>query len=245
MLDITNTSHETFKKQLQIQEKSGNIEKNLWKKVYKYVPVLRYIPGILLVWVWNSLSMNACHKESDIDLFIVTKKNRLWSVRVLVTIYFSLLWLRKTWKKHVGRFCLSFFITENAINFETIAIENDIYLYHRILYMKPIIDKKKAYENFIKTNSLWCNFSQREDIISHNKKYIQYSYQDTSRMLYICKPFWDVFEYILRSLFFRKTKKSFHKLWKPFWVIISNDMLKFHDKDTRKSISERIPAESQ
>ena len=132
--------------------------------------------------------MNACHKGSDIDLFIITQKNRIWTVRLLTTLYFSLIRLRKIRKKHAGKFCLSFFITENAINFESIAIQNDIYLYHWILYMKPIINKKDTYMKFIEANSLWCDFSKRENILSDNKKYIHYSSQNTPSLLYIFKP---------------------------------------------------------
>jgi hypothetical protein len=51
---------------------------------------------------------------------------------------------------------------------------------------------------------------------------------------------WDVCEKLFRKIFLPRTKKSFQKLWKPFWVIISDDILKFHDKDKRKEIRDTI-----
>jgi hypothetical protein len=32
----------------------------------------------------------------------------------------------------------------------------------------------------------------------------------------------------------RKTLKTYERLWKPWWVVISDTMLKFHDNDQRK-----------
>jgi hypothetical protein len=34
--------------------------------------------------------------------------------------------------------------------------------------------------------------------------------------------------------------QSYEKLWKPFWVIIQDGMLKFHDNDKRKYFSQKI-----
>jgi hypothetical protein len=47
-------------------------------------------------------------------------------------------------------------------------------------------------------------------------------------------------EKLLKSFFLPKTKKSFKKLWNPFWVIINDNMLKFHNDDKRKKISTKI-----
>ena len=96
--------------------------------------------------------MNACHKDSDIDLFIITRKNRLWSVRIFLTLILSILGQRKTTKKHAGKFCLSFFITEDALSLEHIAIENDVYLEYWVETLKPILNRNKCFEKFMKKN---------------------------------------------------------------------------------------------
>jgi hypothetical protein len=93
--------------------------------------------------------MNAAHKDSDIDLFIITKNNRIWTTRICFTLILTLLGQRKTTKKHAGKFCLSFFITENYLNLENIAIKNDIYLKYWIESLVPIINKNNAFEKFI------------------------------------------------------------------------------------------------
>jgi hypothetical protein len=47
-------------------------------------------------------------------------------------------------------------------------------------------------------------------------------------------------EKLLKKIFLKKTQKTYEKLNKPFWVIINDDMLKFHDKDIRKEISKKL-----
>jgi hypothetical protein len=239
MLKIPQTSHEAFQKLIGIKSQPWEVEKRLWKKVEKYIPPLKLIPGIRMIWVGNSLPMNACHQDSDIDLFIVTRKNRLWSVRIMTTIYFQILWLRKTSKHHAGRFCLSFFVTEDALDFQDIAIENDVYLYFWILYMKPIVDRDDTYEQFLTANTSWCDFDPYQDLLQNAQSRIEIQ-QNSHRFPQIFSRFWNIVELSLKYIFFPRTKKSFQQLWKPFGVIVSDDMLKFHNRDRREEISRKL-----
>lgn len=259
MLKFTPEQISKFKKLQKIKEKPWIIEKKLIEKTIKYVNYVKWIPGLKMIAIWNSVSMNSANDESDIDLFIITAPNRLWTVRILVTIIFQILLVRKTWKLHKERFCLSFFCTTNALNFEQIAIENDIYLYNRILYLKPILNYDNTYERFIKENSKWMNLPN--NVISSTKSWK--SFEELNKEIWKninihkkqipilkehCSQFqskWqsiilNFLEKLLKTIFLPKTKKAFIKLWKPFWVIINDDMLKFHDKDKRKKITNMI-----
>ncbi|MDF1682384.1 MAG: hypothetical protein P1U46_01060 [Patescibacteria group bacterium] len=55
--------------------------------------------------------MNCAKKESDIDLYIVTSDKSMWLNRIIITMIFEVLKVRKTDKKHKDMFCLSFFST--------------------------------------------------------------------------------------------------------------------------------------
>lgn len=225
--------YEIFKKQFKIKANPSKVDLFFLEKTRKYLNFIKWIPGIKMIWIWNSISMNAWKKNSDIDLFIITSKNRLWLVRILITFIFQILWVRKTEKKHAWRFCLSFFASENALNFSNFALENDIYLYFRTIYFKPILDFDNTYENFINQNKSWADFDNYTEIINQNKKNIKItwkSFWDKCRIL-------DIIEKILKKIFLIRTLKTYENLWKPFWVIINDYMLKFHDKDIRKKIS--------
>lgn len=225
-----------FKKYFKIKEKESKIEKQFYKKTEKYLKYIKWIPWILMIWVWNSISMNTATKKSDIDLYIVTKQNRLWFVRILISFIFQILWVRKTAKKHAGRFCLSFFSTKKWMDFSQFALKNDIYLYFWIIYFKPILNYDKTYENFIQINSKWANFSDYKDIFIKNKKYIKYK---KNIKKWKCKIL-DFFENIFKKFFLRKTIKNYKKLWKPFGIIINDEILKFHNKDVRKKIIKNL-----
>jgi len=225
-----------FKNHLNIKDSPSINEETLIQKTIKYLKYIKWVPWLQMVAIWNSVAMNSATKSSDIDLFIVSSPNRLWIVRVFITFIFQVLWVRKTKDKHKARFCLSFFCTTNALNLENIAIKNDIYLYFWIIYLKPILNYDNTYELFIEKNKKWCDFKNYYSIIENNKKYVVYK-KNTSK--YNCKLL-NLFENIIKSIFLSKTKKSFKTLWKPFWVIINDDILKFHNDDKRKVIRDNI-----
>lgn len=227
-------SHQRFQKYFDIKPSPWFYDEKYIQKTYKYFFYIKWLPWLQFVWIGNSISMNAASKESDIDLFVITTPHTLWFVRIFLTLYFSLLWVRKTNKKHSGRFCLSFFVTTAWLDFSSWRLENDIYLYFWILYLKPILSYNDTYEKFLIANNFWADLSLYEDFIWENKKFIKYSW--------IKKDFiflWKI-DNFLQKIFLPRTLWSFEKLKKPFWIIISKDILKFHNNDIRKQIIKEL-----
>lgn len=229
-------NHQKFKDYFWIQEKPWKWDSIYIKKAKKYIWYIKWIPWLRMIWVWNSTSMNYGTKESDIDLFIVTEKNRMRLVRILITLIFQILWIRKTNKKHAWRFCLSFFVTTDWLDFWNFALENDIYLYFWIIYFKPILDYNNTYDTFLEKNSKWADLSQYQDIIKENKKCIYYKKDRKKQQPYLLNSI----DTVCKKLFFPKTLKHYEKLWKPYGVIIGDDILKFHNNDQRKHITKHI-----
>lgn len=174
MQTFSQKEHEKFKKYFHIKDNLSEIDRAFLEKTKKYTHYIKWIPGIKMVAVWNSISMNAGTPESDIDLFIVTNKDTMWINRIVITFIFSILWVRKTDKKHAGMFCLSFFATTEWMNFKNWKIQDDIYLYFWIVYLKPILNYDNTYEHFLQINSTWADFSLYQDIIKYNKTFITY-----------------------------------------------------------------------
>ena len=227
---------ENFKKFMKMKDLHWEIEKKLIIKSTRYLKYIRWVPWLRMVAIWNSVAMNSANSNSDIDLFIVTSPNRLWTVRIFITLIFQILWVRKTKNKHAERFCLSFFASTNVLNFENIAIENDIYLYFWILYLRPILNYNNTYEKFLKENEKWCDFSSYDEILKTSSSLIYFEEKRKNNN----NIFLDFLEKILKSIFYPKTKKSQEKNWMLFWEIINNDMLKFHKEDKRKEIRDKI-----
>jgi hypothetical protein len=128
--------------------------------------------------------------------------------------------VRKTVSKHSGRFCLSFFATENALDFSSFAIENDVYLYFRILYFKPILNFDNTYENFIEANATWADFSLYQDIIEENKKGVKIKNSNSNKNkisnVRNTTGLHSLPEKLLKKIFLSRTLKTYEKLRKPF-----------------------------
>lgn len=234
----TEKQNSDFHTHFGIQAKPWVIEKSFYRRLNKYLIYIQWIPWLRMIWVGNSLSMNCAKSSSDIDLYIVTAPNRMWLVRIFITLIFQVLWVRKTPKHHAGRFCLSFFSTTDALDFWNFKIHNDIYLYFWILYFKPILDINNTYSHFINSNKSWANFSKYPEIIQENKKYIKCSKNISERNIF--SKIWDILDNFLKKTFLPKTLRHYEKIWKPYWVIINNNMLKFHNGDIRREIAEKI-----
>lgn len=232
MHSLSSQEREKIQKHLKVKAQRWIYEDVLWKKVRRYQKIFSYIPWVRALCVCNSLAMNACHLESDIDLFIIAERNRLWTARIYLTLLTTLLGLRKTKHKHAGTFCLSFFVSLDEKKFSHIAIENDIYFAYWYETLVPIINKNKSYELFLTENNLpmsWFEYTRTE-----------YIKKQEWLILKLLKSIWDIQETILKKIFLPKTLKSYEKLGKPFWVIITDSMLKFHNHDKRKKIRDTL-----
>lgn len=236
MQTFTKEEHQKFQKYFSIEKDPGIWDEIYLKKAQKYIPLLAKIPGILFVWVGNSTSMNAGSQESDIDLFIISQKNRLWTVRILTTLLFAFLGERKTQNNHAGKFCLSFFVDTAGMNFEHFAEKNDIYLSFWIVYLKPLLNINSTYESFLMINKRWTDLSLYEDILQANKKFLVIEKNNPKVPWF----FGNILEKILKKIFLPKTLKHFEKLQKPYGIRITNHVLKFHDNDIRKGLYEKI-----
>lgn len=236
MQNFTHTDYNNFLEYFWYEKTPTYWDQKYFEKTQKYAKIFSYIPGILFLGIGNSTVMNGGTQESDIDLFIITQKNRLWIVRILMTFLCAVLHVRKTSKHHAGRFCLSFFIDESAFNFEKIIEENDIYMYFWILTLKPIFDVNTTYEKFIQANTTWADFDNFQDFLQNNKNsWYKKLQKNISKNVLL-----DVIENILKKIFLKKTLKQYEKLWKPYGIIIKRNMLKFHNNDIRKWLYEEI-----
>jgi len=124
-----------------------------------------FFPSIRMVALCNSRAMDTHSENSDIDLFVVAKPGQIWTARFVMICITAILGIRiqnphglkKGSKEYIQRtknkFCLSFFITEDAMNLESIRIENDLYLDAWTQALVPLINKDKTLERFSAANS--------------------------------------------------------------------------------------------
>lgn len=211
-----------------------NTEKILWDRVLKYSFLFRFVPFLKAVFVCNSLSFGNVKDGSDIDIFVIASKNRLFITRFFITIFLHFFRVRRHGNKISGRFCLSFFVDESHLNLKDIALQNDIYLSFWIKKLVLVFSENFSHEILL-NNNLWIYDFVSKDIsplffakIKHKSFLI--------RFLENLFPnfFINFFEKFLKQRQINKARKSFSVLDKEkASIVISKNMLKFHNHDKR------------
>jgi len=117
-----------------------------------YVKLISLFPQIKLIGLSGSIAMMNAKNEDDIDLFIITKKNRLFTARFLATIIAFIMGLKRPigLKKASNKVCLNLFFDED--NLKVPKFKQTLFVGHEILQMKPIVNKDNVYERFLKAN---------------------------------------------------------------------------------------------
>jgi hypothetical protein len=107
--------------------------------INKYGWLYRSLPFVKEIYICNSISFNAVKKDSDIDLFIITKKRAIWRARFFSTLFFFVTGLKRSYKKKDKKFCLSFYITEDHKSLYNIMLpKTDIYLTYWLAHLIPL-----------------------------------------------------------------------------------------------------------
>lgn len=184
--------------------------------------ILKFIPWIKLVGISGGLALNNAAKGDDIDLFIITAKNRLWICRILTLGLLSLLGQRRKRQEKgreiAGKLCVNILLEEDKLEQES----KDIFVAHEVLQMRVLWQRDGIYTKYLSDNS-WAfrflpNWLRDGTKNSHNTKYI------------IHNTFFDIFE---------KLAKKF-QLWymeKPQGMErIEDGALYFHPQDCRLKV---------
>ena len=113
--------------------------------------ILQVLPQIKLIGVSGGLAVANADASDDIDFFIITSENQLWTTRLLSTALLSFSGLRRTPKSKslADKICLNMFIDERLLEIRP----HDLYLAHEVLQMMPLFERDNTYQKFIKVNS--------------------------------------------------------------------------------------------
>lgn len=216
-----------------------------YKIAIKTAHYLKFIPGIKLVAVCNSLAMGNVREASDIDFFIITAKDRIWLTRLLVTVMTQILGMRRYKGKVNNRVCLSFYITENNLDLEKVTLPVDPYFYYWLASLDPILDNR-CFDGFIGANA-WLkrylpNFFPKMPNTSRRTENSFWSGLINKMNSFWFYSFLGVWlENLARFIQLKKMSKNKNSLAKAddTRVIISETMLKFHETDRRREFLEK------
>jgi predicted nucleotidyltransferase len=127
------------------RRRSGNEKaKKLLKTADKVAVILSWFPFVRGIAVSGSLSKNYADEQSDIDLFIITSKNRLWLARTLMHGLKKLSFLVN--RQHL--FCMNYFVDEAGME----IVEKNIYTATEVATLLPLRGVN-AFHDFFQQNA--------------------------------------------------------------------------------------------
>lgn len=196
--------------------------------------ILSFVPFVEMIAICNDAAYFNAPAESDIDFFIVAKPKRIWTVRFLCVAALSIFNLWRHGKKIKNRICLSFFVTDDNLNIESFSYENDILLKYWTPSHFPLFSKNDSYQKFL-VNNPWIKKdfpNYFENIPSPKIKIKQKKFQAILEKI-LHKRSGNAFEKFLKFLQLKIMRKT--APWqKEKDVMISDQILKFHENDRRK-----------
>lgn len=89
-----------------------------WQKLRKIVKWLQITPFIRAIAVSGSLAINNTKDESDLDLFIVSKYGRIWTVRAFLNGLIQVMGCRRHDDRIKNKICLNWFVTSQSLTFQ-------------------------------------------------------------------------------------------------------------------------------
>ncbi len=128
------------------------------ERIQPFINVLSKFSQIKLIGLSGSMAMMNAVKNDDVDLFIITKHNRLFTGRLISLLLAQIIGVRR--KRMAGgklqaennkdKVCLNLFFDEAGLRVP--KFKRNEYVAHEVLQMKPIINKNQAYERFLEAN---------------------------------------------------------------------------------------------
>ncbi len=110
------------------------------------------MPSVKLVGISGNLAMENSEKSDDIDLFIITSKNKLWLTRLSLLLILSLIGKRRergdSRPRAAGKICVNLLLEE-----DNLAQKNkDLYTAHEVLQMRVLWQRGDVYSKFLEQN---------------------------------------------------------------------------------------------
>ncbi|HXK35491.1 MAG TPA: hypothetical protein VJZ52_00365 [Candidatus Paceibacterota bacterium] len=123
-----------------------------WKKVKRYLWLVQSLPYIEGLFASGSLGLGFMKPGSDLDILVITRAQRIWLGRLLLTAAMGLLGVRR--RKNVlaapGKVCLNHYIATDALSIRW----HSLYTAQLYAHLWPVYLKdKKLLEDFNQANN--------------------------------------------------------------------------------------------
>lgn len=197
----------------------------------------RSLPFVKQIYLCNSISFNALHDTSDIDIYIIAQHGYIWLARFFSVFMFRITKNKRSKDKKTKRFCLSFYTDERNSNLYHLRHSmGDIYLPYWLAHAVLLYTDTTLPDDFLRENNKellsYLPFHPHHQTISiWSEVYRWDNRYKKCTMKLIDNIFGRSLQYVIKWIWkiyinYKKNKLSRHIQEE---IIVSDSMLKFHD----------------
>lgn len=213
------------------------------RRARRVATLLVAMPFVRVIAVCNSLAYANARDSSDIDLFVIAEKGRIWTARLLTTGLTALLRLRPIPGKTRDRICLSFYVADETTDLRSIMQEGDRHMQYWVDHMVLLAGDPVVHETFRRTNS-WHRErlpNLRGAVSSPQRRVgasvVSRTVRSIARVLF-GHPAVETVARRIQRIRLPETLRAMEG--KGTDVILSDTILKFHSNDRRAEYRERL-----
>ena len=202
------------------------LSRELLERDQRILKLISNMPFVRMVALSGSLAHLNAEGSADLDLFVITAPQRVWSVTLATIVLSKLLGCRK----HV---CMNYVVSEHALEIAT----QDLFSANQIIHLRPVTGHR-VFERFVKANPFVRNFYPNFELENSPKSQAPSPKSLFERALTL--GFAQLFERTARSLYswhLRRKSASWHS---REHVKLEAECLKLHTSSHRDWVRSRF-----
>jgi len=200
------------------RDKRLKITNEIIKKNKPYIEIISKVPWLKMVAITGSVANQNTEKGSDIDLFFVTEKNRLWISRALVFLILKILG-KLPEDKSKREICPNIFLDESKMGWA--KKKRNLYVAQNIISLMPFLWRDDTYFKFMQANK-WIEKYYVNFKVNFPEKYSKNKGQGSLIMNFL--------ENIARKIQMNRMKKSITT------ETVNSKLIHFNKNDSTKII---------
>ena len=201
------------------------------RRHHRLLSLVCLLPYVRMAALSGSIAHLNLDGDGDLDLFIVTRGRRVWSVTVAVVVLAKLMRRRRV-------VCANYVVSDSHLALE----QQDLFSASQIVHLKPLVGRDvfrafvsanpfvaRFYPNFHEAGSPALPF-RRTRIFDGVKRAVER----------VCARPWDGIEAICRAAYGAYLRRQAASWQSPEQVRLEPDCLKLHTRSHRQSVMERF-----